>query len=229
MPKFGTKSALFGYFWAAFWNQYCHIWNQLPRISLIAKFREKPKMPKFGTKNALFGYFRAGIWKEYCHIWDQYLGICLIAKFCEKMKVPKFETKNVLFGHFGVRFLKMYCPIWNQHPRICQTAKLREEIKMSKFGTRNTLFGYSRARILKKLLSYLKSSTLEFIKLQNLVEKWKCINLGPKIPYFDIFVTLKFENNIVIFEINTLDFSNCKISRKKTKILKFGTKNALFG
>ena len=42
----------FGIFGLAFENKYCHIWNQHPRICLIAKFCEKPKIPKFGTKNA---------------------------------------------------------------------------------------------------------------------------------------------------------------------------------
>ena len=43
MPKFGTKSALFGY----------GAINQHFRICLIAKFPEKPKTSKFGIKNAL--------------------------------------------------------------------------------------------------------------------------------------------------------------------------------
>ena len=55
MSKFGTKNALFGYFWARILKNYFHISNQHPQICLIAKFLEKVKMPKFGTKNALFG------------------------------------------------------------------------------------------------------------------------------------------------------------------------------
>ena len=31
MPKFGTKNALFAYFWARILKTYCHIWNQYPR------------------------------------------------------------------------------------------------------------------------------------------------------------------------------------------------------
>ena len=57
LPKFGTKNAWFGYFWARLWKQYCHIWNQHRRICLNAKFLRKRKMPKFGTKNDLLGYF----------------------------------------------------------------------------------------------------------------------------------------------------------------------------
>ena len=54
MPKFGTKSALYGYFDARILNNYCHIWNQHPGRCLTAKFCEETKMFKFGTKNALF-------------------------------------------------------------------------------------------------------------------------------------------------------------------------------
>ena len=86
MPKFATKTALFGFFWTGIWKRYCHIWGRRPRICLIAKFRGKTKMPKFGTRNALFGYFwpkmpYLGVfglefWKNYCHIWHHHPQIC---------------------------------------------------------------------------------------------------------------------------------------------------------
>ena len=57
MAKFGTKNALFGYFWDRIFKSYCHISNDHPRICQIAKFRRKMKMPKFGTNSVLFGYF----------------------------------------------------------------------------------------------------------------------------------------------------------------------------
>ena len=57
MPKFGTKSALLGCFWAIVLKKYCHISNQHLRISVIAKFCEETKRPKCKTKNALFVYF----------------------------------------------------------------------------------------------------------------------------------------------------------------------------
>ena len=57
MTKFGTKSTLFGYFWARIFKNYYHIWNQHLQISVTVLFCEKTKMPKFGTKNALFEYF----------------------------------------------------------------------------------------------------------------------------------------------------------------------------
>ena len=113
MTEFGTKNALFGYFWPKMpylgifgqelKKKYCQIWNQHPQIFLIAKFRGKTKMPKFGTTNALFGYFWAGIWKQNCHISKQHPQICLIVKFREIMKMPKYGNKNVLFVYFWPR------------------------------------------------------------------------------------------------------------------------------
>ena len=43
MSKFGTKTALFGHFWASIFKRYCHILNQYPWICLIAKFCKKNK------------------------------------------------------------------------------------------------------------------------------------------------------------------------------------------
>ena len=81
MSKFGTKNALFAYFWVGILKQYCHISNQHFRICLIATFRGKTKMPKFGTKNVLLGIFEKKIY---------YLGI--------------FEKKMSYLGIFGLEF-----------------------------------------------------------------------------------------------------------------------------
>ena len=59
--KFGTKIALFGYFWATILKNYFHIWNQHPQICQTLRFRVKIKMLKFGTKNTQFWCFEAGI------------------------------------------------------------------------------------------------------------------------------------------------------------------------
>ena len=52
MPKFGTKIALFAYFWARILKKDCQIWNQHSQICLFAKSHEIPKMSKFWGKNA---------------------------------------------------------------------------------------------------------------------------------------------------------------------------------
>ena len=100
MSKFGTKNVWFGYFWTGILKKYRHIWNQHPRICLIAKCCEIIKMAKYGTKNALFEYFWTGILKNYCHIWNQHLRISVISKFCKEIRIPKFGTKNALVGYF---------------------------------------------------------------------------------------------------------------------------------
>ena len=48
--------------------------------------------------------------------------------------------------------------------------------------------------------------------------------MGPKIPDLRVF-GVEFENTIVIFETNTPNLSNCKISR--TRMSKFGTKSLI--
>ena len=112
MSRLVTKNAWFVIFSTGVWKQYCHTWNQHPRICQIAKFRKKQSayiwdqkclMWVFLTKNALFRCFWARILKNYCHIWYPYPQICLFAKFQEKTKMPKLGTKNALFGYFWAR------------------------------------------------------------------------------------------------------------------------------
>ena len=156
MSQFGTKNASLGYFWAGIWKKYCHIWNQHPRLCLIAKFYKKTKIPKFGTKNALFGYFWTRILKNYCHIGNQLLRICLLAKFCEETKMPNlglkmpflsiFDQKCLIWVFLGKNLKKNYCHIWNQHPKI---------------SPQNAWFMYFWAGIWKKIVIF-EISTLKF-------------------------------------------------------------------
>ena len=41
MTKFGTKNALFWYFWGRFLKNYCHIRNPHPHVCLTVKFWDK--------------------------------------------------------------------------------------------------------------------------------------------------------------------------------------------
>ena len=52
------QNAVFGYLWVRIKKNYCHIWNHLPQICLIAKYNEIMEMLKFGTKIAFLGIFR---------------------------------------------------------------------------------------------------------------------------------------------------------------------------
>ena len=101
MSKFRTKNVLFGYFWTNI-QKNCHIWNQHPRICLIAKFCEEAKMPKFKTRNALFGCFWARVLKNYCHTWNQHPRICQKSVFNSS---TEFWYRVPFFSRSGVRFL----------------------------------------------------------------------------------------------------------------------------
>ena len=193
------------YFWDGIWKQYCHIWNQHPRICQTEKFHEKINMPKFGDKNVLFGYFEAWILKTYYHIWNQHPRICQIAEFHKNMKMPKFAIKNALFGYFLTHIWEEYCHIWNQHPRICIIAKFREKTKY--------------ALIWDQKIPYLAIFGMQFEN--NIVIFWnehpRICQIGrfhekKKMPKFGtknalcVFFWLEFEKSIVISEINILEF-----------------------
>ena len=57
MPEFGTKNALFEYFWARILKNFCHILNQHAQICLIANFLKKQKCLNLGPKMPYFGIF----------------------------------------------------------------------------------------------------------------------------------------------------------------------------
>ena len=152
-----------------------------------------------------FGIFGLEVGKNYCHIWNQHPQICLVANFAKKKKSLNFGPKMCDSGIFGLEFEKKYCQIWNQHPRICLIAKYLEIMKMPKFGTKSVFLGYFLARILKKLLSYLKLAPSILSISENSRKNKKCLSLGPQMPDLSTF-GLEFENNIVIFEISTLEF-----------------------
>ena len=57
---------------------------------------------------------------------------------------------------------------------------------MRKFGAKSALFWYFWAGILKKLLSYLKSASLNLSNCKNFAKKQKYLNLGPKMSYLGI-------------------------------------------
>ena len=71
-------------------------------------------------------------------------------------------------------------------------------------------------------------SVLELNLQQILVEKSKSLHLGPKMSDLSI-IGLKFENNIFIFEVHALEFAQLQSFVKKVKIVKWETKNTLFG
>ena len=142
----------------------------------------KIKILKFGTKLAYF-------WEEFENIIVMFeinvLEFVLLqifaAKFGVNIEILKFGTKNVLFLYFWAEIWKNCCHIRNQHPQIFLIAN---------FGTKIYVFlGWN----LKTSLSYLKSAPSNLSnckisrKIQNFEKRQKCLSLGPKMPYLNIF------------------------------------------
>ena len=71
--------------------------------------------------------------------------------------------------------------------------------------TQNALFRYFLARVLEKLLSYLKSAASSGSICKISPKKKKNLNSGPDMPDLGI-LGVKLENNIVIFEMSTIEF-----------------------
>ena len=93
MPKFGTKSALFGYFWARILKKTIVIFEisafELVRLQTFMKKQKclnfGPKMPYLGflEQKCLFGYFWARIFKKllsYLKSAHSNLSICEISR-----------------------------------------------------------------------------------------------------------------------------------------------------
>ena len=111
MPKFGTKNALFGFFWARIKKNIVRCKISTIKFVYFQNFMRKqkclnlePKMPDLCTFGLEF---------ENKHPW-----ICQIVKFRDETKTPKFGTKRALIELFWAIILKNYCHIWNQHLRI---------------------------------------------------------------------------------------------------------------
>ena len=51
IPKFGTKNALYGYFWARIVKKLLSYLKSTPQVCLFAKFNEKTIIPKFGAED----------------------------------------------------------------------------------------------------------------------------------------------------------------------------------
>ena len=77
-----TEIALLG-LWAGIFKNDCHICDQRPPISLIAKFH-----------GCLICVFWRATLEIYCHFCNHHPIIGLIAKFGAETKILKFRTKN---------------------------------------------------------------------------------------------------------------------------------------
>ena len=150
------------------------------------KLSSKTKKKKLRTKNALLG------------LW----AICLIANFCAKIKILKFGTKNALFGCFSEHFWKtIVLFVISAHPNL----------SYSKVWCRNILNLGAKMSVWVfydwnyKTYCHIWNQHLKTCLTAKIRGKTKMPKFGSKIPYLGIF-DLEIENNIIIFEINTLKF-----------------------
>ena len=121
IPKFGTKNALFGSFWAGIWKQYCRIWNKHLWICLIANFYEKRK--KYLNLGQIFLiWLLLGKKPNYCHIWTLW-----------KKENAKIWNQMSLIWVFLEWNWKTILSYLKSAPRIFLIGKFHEKAKMPKF------------------------------------------------------------------------------------------------
>ena len=149
--------------------------------------------------------------KNYYQIFNQYSRICETIKFHPKHKKNKLSTKNALL-YLSTGIFRNYCHICNQCTPICLIAKFREKIRIHKFGTINALFKCFGEQFRKTIVLFIISA-FKFVKLQNLVKKWKCLILGPKCIIW-VFWDKKFKNLLSYLKSVPLNLTNCEISWK---------------
>ena len=153
----GPDITYFCFFWARIWENCCNIWNQHPRIFLIAKLRKRKslglldlkslkkikKCLNFRPKRPYLGLPRLLSEKIYSQIWDQHQGICQIAKTCGKTKHIKFLDKKTLFAHLRARiFQKLLWCLKSTVSNLSICKILQKTPKISKLGTKNDLFWF---------------------------------------------------------------------------------------
>ena len=110
MPKFRTKNAFFRYFWAWILKNYCHIWNQRPRIcpkwvfKSYSEFWRRQFLKKvaelwfvlFVTKEAIQRHFRGKLVKIFRrYAFSTLLGGLLLRMDCKMKKAGSYFSKNV--------------------------------------------------------------------------------------------------------------------------------------
>ena len=167
--KFGTKTALIGYFWLEFQKS-----NVVFEISILEFvnmliFMQKQENFKLGSKIPYLGTCGLQFNKNYYQIFNQHPRIWQNLKFHPKQKNIFLGPKMLYLGHWA-GMLKNYCHICNQRPPVYLMAKFRAKIRIFKFGTKNALFGCFGQQFWKAVVIF-EISTLQFPLLQSLVQK----------------------------------------------------------
>ena len=103
MPKFGIKSALFGYFWGRILKNCCHTWNQHLQISIFKKLCEKKQQClNLGLKMPYLGNFGQNFEKLLSNLKSAPSNLS-VSKILQKIKMLKFRNESALFGYFWAR------------------------------------------------------------------------------------------------------------------------------
>ena len=137
--------------------------------------------------------------------------------------MPKFGIKNVLFGRFGYQFWKTFVIFEISTLEFSLFQSFVQKIKILRFGTNKANLGLESYM----LLSYLKPASLNlscckvWCKQQNL-EIW---DQNALFGYFGARISNSYFHIWNQFPPIFLIRDFCR----KTKMSKFGSKNAMFG
>ena len=63
----------------------------------------------------------------------------------------------------------------------------------------------------KKTIVIFEISNLEFVQMENLLKRQKCLNLGPKMPYLGVFGSEFLKKILSYLKLAISNLFNCKI------------------
>ena len=154
--KFGTKTALIGYFRLEF-QKLMSSWKSVSSNLLTCKVSSKNKETlDLGPKISYLGIFGLQFIKNYYQIFNQHPRICEKIKFHPKQKKIFLGPKMLYLG-LWTRILENYCHICNQRPPIYLMAKFPTKTRILNLMPKMPYLGVL-GRNFKKPLSYLKSA-----------------------------------------------------------------------
>ena len=112
----------------------------------------------------------------------------------------QFENNFVIFEISTLKFV--YFQIFTKNQK-CKNLKPKMP-DLCIFAKKCVIWVFLGKNYEKTILMF-QISTLNFAYLPTFTKKQKCLNLGPTLSDLGIFV-LEFQNNFLIFEINSLQF-----------------------
>ena len=168
---------------------YCVILHHHPQNFPNIKFCPKIKIYKFGTKIAFIGCYVLEFQKTNVVFEIGTLEFFKLRNFMEKLKYLNLAQKKLYLSVLGLTFWKI---------STLEFVKLQNFVKKWQclnlvpkmpywgifgLGFENNIFGLE----FENNIVIFEISNLEFVYLQNFGKKWKCLSLGPNMPYLGIF------------------------------------------